>query len=134
MPQRRWLAAVDTLALLLARNEYLYQSVLLSSTRNMTAVVAITQFINGDESHSNHRMAAAIIYSLPPIAIFCAFRRFMAAGLTRGQRDARKSVIRDAARIIIPMRSGSIGSASDDTLAITTSRERSTTRNWPWMP
>jgi len=58
-----------------------------------------------------------------------AFQRFTAAGLTRGQREARKSLIRDAARIIIPMRSGSIGSASDDTLAITISRERSTTRN-----
>ena len=100
----------------------------------MTAATAIAQLFNSDESHSSHRMAAAIIYSLPPIAICCAFRRFMAAGLTRGQRDARKSVIRVAARIIIPMRSGSIGSASEDTLAITTSRERSTTRNWPWMP
>jgi len=113
---------------------YLYQYVLLSSTRNMTAAVAIAQFFNGDESHSNHRMATAIIYSLPLVGIFCAFRRFMAASLTRGQREARKSLIRDAARITIPMRSGSVGSASDDTLAITISREQSTTRNWPWMP
>ena len=82
MPQRRWLAAVDTLALLLTRNEYLYQYVLLSSTSNMTAVVAITQFINGDESHSNHRMAAAIIYVLPPVALLSAFRRYVAASLT----------------------------------------------------
>jgi multiple sugar transport system permease protein len=29
-------------------------------------------------------MAAAIIYSLPPIVIFYALRRYMAAGLTRG--------------------------------------------------
>jgi multiple sugar transport system permease protein len=29
-------------------------------------------------------MAMAIIYSLPPILIFYALRRFMTAGLTRG--------------------------------------------------
>ncbi|OLD95541.1 MAG: hypothetical protein AUG80_16395 [Candidatus Rokubacteria bacterium 13_1_20CM_4_68_9] len=32
----------------------------------------------------NYMMAAAIIYSLPPIVIFYALRRYMAAGLTRG--------------------------------------------------
>ena len=29
-------------------------------------------------------MAAGIIYALPPIVIFYALRRYMAAGLTRG--------------------------------------------------
>jgi multiple sugar transport system permease protein len=78
------LAAVGTYALLLAWNEYLYQYVLLSSTRNMTVAVAIAQFFNSDEAPVNYMMAAAIIYSLPPIAIFYALRRYMAAGLTRG--------------------------------------------------
>ncbi len=78
------LAAVGTYALLLAWNEYLYQYVLLSSTRNMTVAVAIAQFFNSDEAPWNYMMATAIIYSLPPIAIFYALRRYMAAGLTRG--------------------------------------------------
>jgi len=78
------LAAVGTFALLLAWNEYLYQYVLLSSTRNMTVAVAIAQFFNSDEAPWNYMMAAALIYSLPPIVIFYALRRFMAAGLTRG--------------------------------------------------
>ncbi len=78
------LAAVGTFALLLAWNEYLYQYVLLSSTRNMTVAIAIAQFFNTDESPWNYMMATAIIYSLPPIVIFYALRRFMAAGLTRG--------------------------------------------------
>ncbi|PYM77688.1 MAG: ABC transporter permease [Candidatus Rokuibacteriota bacterium] len=78
------LAAVGTFALLLAWNEYLYQYVLLSSTRNMTVAIAIAQFFNTDEAPWNYMMATAIIYSLPPIAIFYALRRFMAAGLTRG--------------------------------------------------
>ena len=78
------LAAVGTFALLLAWNEYLYQYVLLSSTRNMTVAVAIAQFFNSDEAPWNYMMATAIIYSLPPIVIFYALRRYMVAGLTRG--------------------------------------------------
>ena len=78
------LAAVGTYALLLAWNEYLYQYVLLSSTRYMTVAVAIAQFFNSDEAPWNYMMATAIIYSLPPIVIFYALRRYMAAGLTRG--------------------------------------------------
>jgi len=78
------LAAVGTYALLLAWNEYLYQYVLLSSTRNMTVAVAIAQFFNSDEAPYNYMMATAIIYSLPPIVIFYALRRYMAADLTRG--------------------------------------------------
>ena len=78
------LAAVGTYALLLAWNEYLYQYVLLSSTRNMTVAVAIAQFFNSDEAPWNYMMATAIIYSLPPIVIFYGLRRYMAAGLTRG--------------------------------------------------
>jgi multiple sugar transport system permease protein len=78
------LAAVGTYALLLAWNEYLYQYVLLSSTRNMTVAVAIAQFFNSDEAPWNYMMATAIIYSLPPIVIFYALRGYMAAGLTRG--------------------------------------------------
>ena len=78
------LAAVGTFALLLAWNEYLYQYVLLSSTRHMTVAVAIAQFFNSDEAPWNYMMATAILYALPPIVIFYALRRYMAAGLTRG--------------------------------------------------
>jgi len=78
------LAAVGAFALLLAWNEYLYQYLLLSSTRNMTVAVAIAQFFNSDEAPLNYMMATALIYSLPPIVIFYALRRYMAAGLTRG--------------------------------------------------
>jgi len=78
------LAAVGTFALLLAWNEYVYQYVLLSSTRNMTVAVAIAQFFNSDEAPWHYMMATALLYALPPIVIFYALRRFMAAGLTRG--------------------------------------------------
>jgi multiple sugar transport system permease protein len=78
------LAAVGTYALLLAWGEYLYQYLLLSSTRNWTVAVAIEQFFDADEAPWNFMMALAIVYSLPPIVIFYALRRYMAAGLTMG--------------------------------------------------
>jgi multiple sugar transport system permease protein len=78
------LAAVGAYALLLAWGEYLYQYLLLSSTRNWTVAVAIEQFFDADEAPWNYMMALAIIYALPPIAIFYALRRYMAAGLTMG--------------------------------------------------
>jgi multiple sugar transport system permease protein len=78
------LVAVGIYALLLAWNEYLYQYLLLSSTRNTTVAIAIAQFFNSDEAPWNYMMATAIMYSLPPIVIFYALRRYMAAGLTMG--------------------------------------------------
>jgi len=78
------LVAVGVYALLLAWNEYLYQYLLLSSTSHMTVAVAINQFFDSDEAPWNYMMAIAIIYSLPPIAIYFGLRRFMVAGLAMG--------------------------------------------------
>jgi len=78
------LVAVGTYALLLAWNEYLYQFLLLSSKANMTVPVALAQFLSSDQSPWNYMMATAIIYAAPPVAIYYAFRRRMAAGLTMG--------------------------------------------------
>ena len=46
--------------------------------------ITIAEFFENDDSPWNFMMAAALIYSLPPIAIFYALRRYMAAGLTLG--------------------------------------------------
>ena len=78
------MVAVGTYALLLAWNEYLYLFLLLSSPNNMTVPVALGQFLNSDEAPWNLMMATAIIYALPPIAIYYAFRRHMSSGLTMG--------------------------------------------------
>jgi multiple sugar transport system permease protein len=78
------LVAVGTYSLLLAWNEYLYQFLLLTSKDNMTVSVALAQFLNSDESPWNYMMATAIIYAIPPIAMYYAFRSHMAAGLTMG--------------------------------------------------
>jgi multiple sugar transport system permease protein len=78
------LVAIGTYALLLAWNEYLYAFLLLSSDRTITVPVALGKFLNSDEAPWNYLMAAAIIYALPPLAIYYAFRRYMSAGLTMG--------------------------------------------------
>ena len=78
------LVAVGTYSLLLAWNEYLYQFLLLSSKDSMTVPVALAQFLNSDEAPWNYMMATAIVYAVPPIAMYYAFRRYMAAGLTMG--------------------------------------------------
>jgi multiple sugar transport system permease protein len=78
------LVAVGTFAMLAAWNEFLYQFLLLSSTKSMTVPVAIVQFLNSDESPWNYMMATAVIYAVPPVVVYYAFRRFMAAGLTMG--------------------------------------------------
>ena len=78
------LVAVGIYALLLAWNEYLYQFLLLSSDSSMTVAVALGKFLNSDVAPWNYMMATAIIYALPPIATYYAFRRRMSSGLTMG--------------------------------------------------
>jgi multiple sugar transport system permease protein len=78
------LVAVGVYALLLAWNEYLYQYLLVLSMDSATVAVVINQFFNSDEAPWNYMMAIAIVYSLPPIAIYFALRRFMVAGLAVG--------------------------------------------------
>jgi multiple sugar transport system permease protein len=78
------MVAVGTYALLLAWNEYLYQFLLLSSKESMSVPVALAQFFNSDEAPWNYMMATAIVYAIPPVAVYYAFRRRMSAGLTSG--------------------------------------------------
>lgn len=78
------LVAVGTYAMLVAWNQYLYQFLLLSDKESMTVPVALAQFINSDIAPWNYMMATAIIYAIPPICIYYAFRRRMSSGLTIG--------------------------------------------------
>jgi multiple sugar transport system permease protein len=76
------LIAVGLYAFLLAWNDYLYQFLLLSSPANSTVAVAINQFFDSDEAPWNYMMAVALIYALPPIAVYFVLRRFVVSGLT----------------------------------------------------
>jgi multiple sugar transport system permease protein len=78
------LIAVGTYALLLAWNEYLYAFLLLSRETALTLPVALGNFLSADDSPWELLMTAGFIYALPPAAIYYAFRRYMASGLTAG--------------------------------------------------
>ena len=78
------LAAVGTFALLTAWNEYLYQFILLSSPRNRTVAITLATFFDNEDTPWNYPVAASLLYALPPIVLFFAVRRYIAAGLTRG--------------------------------------------------
>ena len=80
------LAVVAIYALMLAWNDYIYQFVLLDSARHMTVSVMQAQLFTDADAPWNAMMAAAIIYALPPLALFFVFRRTIAAGLTIGDR------------------------------------------------
>ena len=78
------LVAIGTYALLLSWNEYLYAFLLLSSEGNITVPVGLGKFLNSDEAPWNYLMASAILYAIPPMVIYYAFRRKMSSGLTMG--------------------------------------------------
>lgn len=78
------LIAIGTYALLLAWNEYLYAFLLLSTERQHTIPVAMGYFLVTDDSPWPLLMATAIIYSLPPAALYYAVRKYMVSGLTSG--------------------------------------------------
>jgi multiple sugar transport system permease protein len=78
------LAVVAIYALVLAWNDYFYQFVLLTSPSQMTVAMMQGHMFEDPDAAWNAMMAAAIIYSLPPIAMFFALRRYLATGLTMG--------------------------------------------------
>ena len=73
-----------TLPELLAWNDYLYQYLLLSSPRSMTVAAGINQFFDSDEAPWSYLMSVALVFSIPPIAVYYALRRYMVTGLTMG--------------------------------------------------
>src|ERR671935_273325 len=78
------LVAIGTYALLLAWNEYLYAFLLLSHENTIPLAVGLGHFLASDDSPWELLMATALIYGLPPAAIYYAFRRYMVGGLTAG--------------------------------------------------
>lgn len=78
------LAIAAIYSLLLAWNDYLYQMVLLSSVRNVTLSMTQAELFGDTDPPWNAMMASAIIYILPPVALFFGLRRHIAASLTMG--------------------------------------------------
>src|SRR5712664_1387880 len=78
------LVAIGTYSVLLAWNEYLYAFLLLSHENTIPLAVGLGHFLAADDSPWELLMATALIYALPPAAIYYAFRRYMVGGLTAG--------------------------------------------------
>jgi len=78
------LAVVAIYALVLAWNDYFYQFVLLTSPSQMTVAMMQGHMFEDPDMAWNAMMAAAIVYSVPPIAMLFALRRHLATGLTMG--------------------------------------------------
>jgi multiple sugar transport system permease protein len=78
------MVAIGTYALLLAWNEYLYAFLLLSHENTIPLAVGLGHFLAADDSPWELLMATALIYGMPPAAIYYAFRRYMVGGLTAG--------------------------------------------------
>jgi len=78
------MVAIGAYAVLLAWNEYLFAFLLLSNELDITLPVAIGNFLGADDAPWGILMATGLIYALPPAAIYYAFRRYMASGLTAG--------------------------------------------------
>jgi multiple sugar transport system permease protein len=76
--------AIASFALLHAWNEYLYAFLMLSSEPKMTVPVAMGLFMRNDDAPWPVLMALAVIYSVPPAALYYAVRKYMVTGLTAG--------------------------------------------------
>ena len=77
------MAVVASFALVIAWNDYIYQFVLLTSSRNTTVSIMQAQLFADTDAPWNAMMAAAIIYAMPPLALFFVLHRHVAAGLAR---------------------------------------------------
>jgi multiple sugar transport system permease protein len=77
------LAVVAIYGLVIAWNDYVYQFVLLISTRNTTVSMIQANLFADTDAEWNAMMAAAIIYALPPLLFFFLLHRYAASGLAR---------------------------------------------------
>jgi len=78
------LAVIAIYALLVAWNDYLYQVVLLTSQSKMTVAMMQGHLFEDPDAAWNAMMAAALIYSVPPVAVFFLLRRYMMSGIGLG--------------------------------------------------
>jgi multiple sugar transport system permease protein len=78
------IVAIGSYAFLLSWNEYLYALIILSSEDRMTVPVGLNNFLNSDSSPWNLLMAAGLVYSLPPVAVYYFSRRFLSANAGEG--------------------------------------------------
>lgn len=85
------LIAIGTHAMLVSWNEYLYAFMLLSSETSLTVPVMLGYFLVTDDAPWNLLMATAIIYAIPPTALYYALRRYMTPGFAAGTNSGQQT-------------------------------------------
>lgn len=78
------LAAAGMFAFLQSWHEFLFASVLTSSTAARTAPVALTEFASEFNVDWGATMAASVVLTLPVVLLFIAMQRYFVGGLTGG--------------------------------------------------
>jgi multiple sugar transport system permease protein len=78
------LVAIGAYAFFLSWNEYLFAFLFLAKDENLTIPVVLGHILTSDDAPWTLLMATAIIYSLPPVLLYYAFRKHMTAGLVSG--------------------------------------------------
>jgi len=78
------LVAVATYAFLYAWNEYLYALLLLTGEERIPLPVAMSNFLTTDNAPWNLLMAVSTVYSIPPVILYYAFKRYLVGGLVSG--------------------------------------------------
>ncbi|GAB3274302.1 carbohydrate ABC transporter permease [Kineosporia babensis] len=78
------LAAAGMFAFLQSWHEFLFASVMTSSTSARTAPVSLTEFAGEFSVDWGATMAASVVLTLPIVVLFVALQRYFVAGLTGG--------------------------------------------------
>ena len=78
------LAVVAFFSFTLSWNEFIYASVIVADTDVRTIPTGIPNFIVEDVFFWGPMMASTLISSLPPLAVYFVFQRFLITGLTLG--------------------------------------------------
>lgn len=78
------LAAAGMFAFLQSWHEFLFASVIATSTASRTAPVALTQFATEFDVDWGATMAASVVLTLPIVILFVVMQRYFVGGLTGG--------------------------------------------------
>lgn len=78
------LAAAAMFAFLQSWHEFLFASVMTSSTAGRTAPVSLTEFAGEFDVDWGATMAASVVLTLPIVVLFVVLQRYFVGGLTGG--------------------------------------------------
>jgi len=76
--------ALMTYAFMYSWNSYLFALIMLSSEKNLTLPVSMGFFLSTDDAPWNIFMAVGLIYTIPAVALYYSFKKYLVTGLFRG--------------------------------------------------